>query len=117
MSYEIINSKKGTSIIRAEAAGTYTITLANLATTNETVTDASLKRITWSTGGTVSVGRGTTPNTMLTLYNSGDMRLSDYGYSLANGATGNIVVTIATGGSAVLEVSKTSTFTTDVNSI
>jgi hypothetical protein len=81
----------------------------------ENVDSASIKRVTWSTGGTVTIGRGATPNTVATLYGSGEIRLDDYGHSLANGATGNIVVTIATGGTCFLEVSKTATYTTDLN--
>jgi hypothetical protein len=119
MAYEIINSRKGSSIIRCEGAATYTIRLADLSTNTaiETVDSASLKRINWSTGGTVTVGRGASPNTMLTLYGTGEMRLDDYGYALANGSTGNVVVTIATGGSCILEVSKTATYSTNLDTL
>ena len=54
---------------------------------------------------------------MLTLYGSGEMRFDDYGYSLANNATGNVVVTIATGGSCVLELSKTATYSIDLDTL
>jgi hypothetical protein len=119
MSYEIINSRKGSSIVRCEGAATFTIELNNFSTNTaiETVNSASIKRINWSTGGTVTVARGATPNTMLTLYGTGEMRLDDYGYALANGSTGNVVVTIATGGSCVLEVSKTATYSTDLDQL
>lgn len=119
MSYEIINAKKGSSIIRCEGPATYTITLANLSTNTaiETVDSASIRRVNWSTGGTVVVARGATPNTMLTLYGSGEMRFDDYGYSLANNATGNVVVTIATGGTCVIELSKTATYSIDLDTL
>lgn len=119
MSYEIINARRGTSIIRAEAPGTYTITLDNLSTNTsiETVTDASIKRLTWSSNGYITIGRGATPNVMISLYNSGEMRFDDFSYSMANGSTGNIVVTIATGGSVVLEVSKVATYSTNLDSL
>jgi hypothetical protein len=119
MAYEIINARRGTSIIRAEAPGTYTIQLSQLSTNTsiETVTDASVKRMNWSSNGYINIARGATPNSVISLYNSGEMRLDDYGYSLANGSTGNIVVTIVTGGSVVMEVSKTATYSTDLDKL
>lgn len=119
MAYEITNARRGTSIIRAEAPGTYTITLNALSTNTsiETVTDASIKRVNWSSNGHIHISRGATPNLMLSLYNSGEMRFDDYGYSMANGSTGNIVITIATGGSVVLEVSKAATYSTDLDKL
>ena len=117
MAYEVSNSRRGSSIIRCEGAATYTIPLTQLSsnTALENVDSASIKRIAWSTGGTVTIGRGASPNTVTTLYGSGEIRLDDYGHSLANGATGDIVVTIATGGTCFPEVSKTATYTTDLN--
>lgn len=119
MAQEIVNARRGTSIIRAEAPGTYTIQLSDLSTNTsiETVTDASIKRINWSSNGFITIGRGITPNVMLSLYNSGEMRFDDFGYSMANGSTGNIVVTIATGGSIVMEVSKVATYSTDLDKL
>jgi riboflavin synthase len=119
MAYEIINARRGTSIIRAEAPGTYTVQLSDLSTNTsiETVTDASIKRVNWSSNGHINIARGSTPNTVISLYSSGEMRLDDYGYSLANGSTGNIVVTIVTGGSVVMEVSKTATYSTDLDKL
>lgn len=119
MAYEIINARRGTSIIRADAPGTYTIELSALSTNTsiETVTDASIKRLNWSSNGYITIGRGATPNNMLSLYNSGEMRFDDFGYSMANGSTGNIVVTIATGGSVVMEVSKVATYSTDLDKL
>jgi hypothetical protein len=112
MSYEIINSKRGSSVIRAEGVGTYTIQLTDLSTNTsiETVTDASIKRAAWSSNGYITVGRGATPNTMLSLYNSGEIHFSEFGYSVANTSTGNIVVQIVTGGTCVLEISKIATY-------
>lgn len=119
MSYEIINARRGTSIIRAEAPGTYTIQLSDLSTNTsiETVSDASIKRVNWSSNGFITIARGATPNTMLSLYNSGEMRFDDFSYSMANGSTGNIVVSITTGGSVVLEVSKVATYSTNLDSL
>lgn len=116
MAYEIINSKRGSSVVRAEGAGTYTIQLANLSanTSTETVTDAAIKRVAWSSNGYITVGRGATPNTVLSLYDSGEIHLSEFGYSIANGSTGNIVVTIVTGGTCIMEISKTTTYSPEL---
>jgi hypothetical protein len=117
MAYEVINNLRSPSIIRAEGAGTYTITLANLSanTSLETVSSASIRRLAWSSNGYVTVARGATPNVMLSLYQTGVIKLDELGYSMANGSTGNIVVTITTGGSIVMEVTKTATYSSDLN--
>lgn len=110
MPYEITNSIKNSSIVRVVDAGTATITLNDLRAnaTIETVTSANIKRITWSTNGSIQIVRNGVP--ILSLSNTGEMRLDDFGHSIANNNTQSIVVTINTGGSLVMEVSKTATF-------
>ena len=116
MAYEIINSLRSSSIIRVTGAGFANVQLANLSTSaNETVVSASIKRVLWSTGGTVSVERG--GETILTLYGSGDMRPSDSGYVIANNSTSNMNVSIATGGTAIFEVTKETTYATPLTGI
>jgi len=112
MPYEVVNNLRSSSIIRAVDAGTYTITLANLSANSqlETVSAANIKRITWSTNGSISIGRGAAPTPMLALHNAGQMYFDELGYSVANTNTGNVVVTIATGGSVAIEVSKIATY-------
>jgi hypothetical protein len=109
----INNSRRGPSIIRAVDAGTYTITLNELRSnaTTENVTSASLKRVTWSTSGSISVARGGV--TALSLHQSGEMRFDDFSGAITSNNTGNIVVTIATGGTIFLEVSKEATYNVD----
>jgi hypothetical protein len=112
MAYEITNSVRGPSIIRVVDPGTVTVNIANLSVNaNETVTGASIKRVMWSTNGAITIARNGT--TVMQLHNAGDMVLSELGYSVANTSTGTIGITIATGGTALLEVSKTATYTTD----
>ena len=43
------------------------------------------------------------------------MRFDEFGHSIANNNTSNVVVTIATGGTLVMELSKQATFSVDVN--
>jgi len=110
MAYEITNALRSTSIIRV-VDGTATIPVANLAVNaNEVVSSASIKRVMWSTNGTITIVRNTQP--ILTLHGSGDMRLSDSGHSIANNATSDLVITVSTSGSVVLEVTKQATYTT-----
>ena len=119
--YEVNNTLKGTSTIRVVDPGTYTITLANLSSNTqlETVSAANIKRIFWSSNGYIYIGRDApaacTPTPMLALHGSGEMRLDDLGYTLANTNTGNVVVTVVTGGSCVIELSKTATYSTDLD--
>jgi len=111
MAYEITNSLRSASIIRVTGAGSANVQLANLATSaNENVTAASIKRVMWSTSGSVSVERG--GETILTLFGNGELRPSDSGHVIANNSTSHINVTIATGGTAILEVTKDATYTT-----
>jgi hypothetical protein len=113
MAYEITNALRSTSIIRVTGAGFANVQLANLATSaNETVTAAKIKRVMWSTGGTVSIERG--GETVLTLYGSGDLRPSDSGHIIANNSTSNMNVSIATGGTAIIEVTKEATYSTEL---
>lgn len=117
MSYEVNNTLRGTSTIRVVDPGTYTITLTNLSSNTqlETVTAANIKRVMWSSNGYISIGRGATPTPMLALSNSGEMFLDTLGYSLANTNTGNVVVTVVTGGTCVIELSKTATYSTNLD--
>lgn len=116
MPFEITNSLRSASIIRVVDAGTANITLANLAKdANETVTSATIKRVMWSTNGSISITRDGVP--ILALHNSGDLRPSESGHVIANNSTANIAVTIVTGGSAIVELSKETTYTTPLTGI
>ena len=114
MAYEITNSPRSTSIIRVIDPGTVTVNIANLSVnSNETITGASIKRVLWSTNGSISIARNSTP--VLALHGSGDMRFDDYGHTVANTSTGTIAITITTGGTAIVEVSKTAEYATPVS--
>ena len=119
MAYEIVNARKGSSTVRVVGAGTVTLPLTALSTntTLEVVDSATIKRLAWSAAptGNVVISRGATPNTVLELYGSGEIRLDEWGSAVANGATGNIVITVAVGGTCVLELSKTATYSTDLD--
>jgi len=111
MPFELINSIRSPSIIRIEGTGTTTVALANLSVNaNETVSAASIKRINWSTNGNIQIVRNSVP--IASLHGTGEMRLDEYGYSIANNSTSSIVITVNTGGTVVLEVSKETTYTT-----
>jgi hypothetical protein len=109
MPFELINSIRSSSIIRIEGTGTTTVALANLSVNaNETVTSANIKRINWSTNGSIQIVRNSVP--IASLHGTGEMRLDEYGYSIANNSTSSIVITVNTGGTVVLEVSKETTY-------
>jgi len=117
MAIEIINTLRSASVIRCVDPGPYTIELTGLRknTTTETVTSASIKKLVWSSNGYITVARGlNSVNTnILQLSGSGEMNLDELGYSIANVSTGNVIVTIATGGTIVMELSKTATYNVD----
>ena len=117
MAYEVTNTRRGSSIIRCEGASTNNVALTDLSTNTslETVTTASIKRMMWTTGGNIAISRN--GNTVATLYGTGEMRLDDLGHSVANSAASDITVTITTGGTCFLEVSKTATYSTDLDQL
>ena len=109
MPIEITNKKRSVSVIRVEGISANTVYLANLAfAADETVTGASIKRIMWSTGGTVNLTRNS--NSICTLYGSGEMRFDESAHTVANNSTSPIVITITTGGCVFVEVSKEATY-------
>ena len=111
MALEIINSIRTPSIIRTVDPGTYTISLANLSfNANETVNFANIRKLNWSTNGNITIVRNSVP--LMTLHNAGELRCDDFGFSLANNNTQSIVVTINTGGSLVMEVTKDCSYAT-----
>jgi hypothetical protein len=111
MSFEIINSVRTPSIINIVNPGTTTIFLANLsANANETVNYANIRKLNWSTNGNITITRNSVP--IITLHNAGELRCDDFGFSFANNNTQSIVVTINTGGSLVMEVTKDCNYTT-----
>jgi hypothetical protein len=113
MPFEITNTQRSASIIRVVDVGTTTVALANLAiNANETVTSANIRRLTWSTNGNIQIIRNSVP--VLMLHNSGTMMLDELNHTVANNNTSPIVITINTGGSVVMEVTKAATYATEL---
>ena len=111
MPFEITNTLRSSSIIRVEGTGTTTVALANLSVNaNETITAANIKRLNWTTNGNIQIVRNAVP--IASLHGSGEMRLDDFGHTIANNSTSSIVVTVNTGGTLFLEVSKEATYAT-----
>jgi hypothetical protein len=113
MAYEIINTIKGGSIIRVVDVSSANLALTQFRgnPTTETVSSISIRKLNWSTNGSIEITRDNVQ--LFKLSGSGEMRLDDYGYSVANTATGNLAVQIFTGGCIVMEVSKTATYNVD----
>ena len=110
---EILNTLRGTSVIRVADAGSVTITLNDLRAnaTTETVSEADIKRVYWSTNGAIRITRNSIP--ILMLHTSGEMRLDESGYSISNNNTQSITIEVITGGSLVMEVSKRASYNVD----
>ena len=117
MAIEIINTLRSASVIRCVDAGLNTIELTGLRknTTTENVTSASIKKLVWSSNGYITVARGlNSVNTnILQLSGSGEMNFDELGYSISTASTGNVIVNIVTGGTIVMELSKTATYNVD----
>lgn len=111
MAYEITNTLRSSSIIRVVDTGYANVQLANLAfNANETVDSASIKRMNWATTGSIRVIRGGLE--VAHLYGTGEIRLDDYGHSIANNSTGNVQILVATSGTIFLELSKETSYAT-----
>ena len=109
MAIEITNSLRSASIVRAEGAGTYYANVSSLSVNaDETVASADIKRINWSTNGSVTISRNGA--NIGTFYNSGEIRCDEWGHSIRSNNTANVVITIATGGTVFLELSKTAAY-------
>jgi hypothetical protein len=105
MPVQITNKAYGDTTIQYEGVGTYTTPLANLGIdVTETISYANIKRLMWSTNGSIQITRNS--NTICSLHNSGEIKFDEYGYAIANNNTGNIAVTIAGGGSLTMQLSK-----------
>jgi len=111
MPIEITNSLRSSSLIRVEGIGTYYANLISLAVdSNEVITSANIRRINWSTNGNIQIVRN--GNNVTTLHNTGEVKLDEWGHTLANNNTSNVVITIVSGGTVLLEVTKSATYTT-----
>lgn len=113
MAYEIINTVKGGSIVRCVDVSTVNLALTQFRAnpTNETVSAISIRRLNWSTNGSIEITRDGAQ--LFKLSGTGEMRLDDFGVSVANTATGNLSVQIITGGCVIIDVSKTATYNVD----
>jgi len=110
MAFEYINTLRSSSVARIIDTGT-TISLANLSSgANETVNSATIRKVAWSTNGSIQIVRNSVP--ILTLHNSGSLVFDDMNTTIANNSTQPIVVTINTGGFVLIELTKDATYTT-----
>ena len=111
MPIEITNSLRSSSLIRVEGIGTYYANLSSLAVdNNEVISSANIRRINWSTNGNIQIVRN--GNNIATLHNTGEVKLDGWGHTIANNNTSNVVITVVTGGTVLLEVTKSATYTT-----
>jgi hypothetical protein len=113
MAYEIINTTRGSSIVRVVDVSTANLALTQFRgdPTTETIGSISIRKLNWSTNGSIEITRDGVQ--LFKLSGSGEMRLDDYGGSVANTASGNLSVQIFTGGCIVMEVSKKATYNVD----
>ena len=111
MATYITNTQRSSSIVRAEGVGTSYANLVSLAVNaNETIVSADIKRINWSTNGNIVIARN--GETIATLHNTGEIRCDEWGHSISTNNSSNVAITITTGGTVFLELSKTATYAT-----
>lgn len=128
MPHEIINASRGRVTIRVVGTGTTTITLADLAANTvtaanasvvsvETVSAATISQAHWTanTGAYWSVKRGVTE--VLQLTGTGAIPFNHFGMSVANNATGNVVVELVNGGhgTLMLELTKDASYSPSID--
>jgi len=121
MPYEIVNNKRSKSVIRVTGNTDTTIQLSNLsAGSDETITAASITHVMSQSDGAWKVYRADSAveaNLVLDLTGAGnvDWPLSHYDITIANNSTSNLYITNSgAGGTLILTVSKTSTYSPDL---
>lgn len=114
MSLEITNILKSSSIVRAVESGTYTINLDDLSSNTEieTVNSANIKRLIWSTNNSITISRNS--QVVTELFYSGDIVLTELGYSLTQNSEHPIVINIPSGGTIFLEVTKNTSYSKEI---
>jgi hypothetical protein len=124
MPYEIVNAQRSKSTITVVGNTATLITLSQLvknpsaSPATEIITSASIGAVASSTDGFWRIYRGnnTSGTLVLELEGSNYLPFTQTDIAIANGATSNIYVTNSgTGGTLILQVSKTATFTTDLD--
>ena len=112
MAYEIINTTRGSSIVRAVDVSTANLALTQFRgdPTHETVGSITIRKLNWSTNGSIQIVRNSVP--ILQLHNTGTIQLDELNHVIANNNTQSIVITVNTGGSLVMEVTKEATYAT-----
>lgn len=124
MPYEIVNSKRSKSTITIVGNTATLITLSQLAKepsaspANEIITSASIGAVASSTDGYWRIYRGNdaTGTLVLELKDNNYLPFTQTDIAVANGATSNIYVTNSgTGGTLILQVSKTAEYSSDLD--
>jgi hypothetical protein len=128
MPYEIVNAKRSKSTITVVGNTATLIVLSQLVAgpsaspATEIITSASIATVVSSTDGFWRIYRGNdaSANSTLVLELEGNnyLPLTQGDITIANSATSNIYVTNSgTGGTLILQVSKTANFTTDLETL
>jgi hypothetical protein len=116
MPYEILNTKRSKSTIRVTGNTATRVNLTSLSTDQNTeiITGATITHVMSTTDGFWKVYRGNdnTGTLVLDLAGNNDYPLVQYDIVVANTPTANIYVTNSgAGGTLILSLSKTATFT------
>jgi glucose/arabinose dehydrogenase len=124
MPYEIVNAQRSKSTITVVGNTATLITLSQLvknpsaSPATEVITSASIGAVASSTDGFWRIYRGdnTSGTLVLELKDNNYLPFTQTDIAIANGASSNIYVTNSgTGGTLILQVSKTANFTTDLD--
>tara|TARA_Y100001972_G_scaffold29389_1_gene36230 strand:+ start:339 stop:701 length:363 start_codon:yes stop_codon:yes gene_type:complete len=108
--YEVTKKLRGPTTIRTVGIGTANIQIqSQVQSTGETLTDITIKRCAWSTNGNILITKG--PDPLLELHGQGQIDFDSDFSAIANNSNNCLYVTVATGGSVVLEVGKVATYT------
>jgi len=107
--YEVTKKLRGPTTIRTVGTGTANInTLAQIQSTGEGLTNITIKRCAWSTNGNIQIKKGA--DSLLELHGQGQIDFDSDFSAIANNSNNCLYVTVATGGSVVLEVGKVATY-------
>jgi hypothetical protein len=121
MPYEVINNKRSKSVIRVVGNTATNVTLAGLSTgADETVTAVAISGIHTSTDGAWRIYRGnsTAGVLVLELFGENSLPLAQHDIVVANTGTANLHITNSgTGGTLIVTLNKTATYSPELTGI
>jgi hypothetical protein len=118
MPYEVINNKRSKSVIRVVGNTATNVTLSALSTgADETISNAAISGVHYSTDGVWRIYRGNSTSGVLVLelFGENSLPLTQHDVVVANTSSANLHITNSgTGGTLIITLNKTASYNPDL---